>query len=99
MSKETQTPEQKEAAAAEKAAAEQAKAELEATKKAFAEQAKAKKEPYTQLAEQYAKSYPENKVFHITTDKQVFLSNNLSAAQNHQKTIGDGKGSVTTINL
>lgn len=44
-------------------------------------------DPYEQLAEQYAKRYPDNKIFHITTDKQVFLQGDLSLAIMHQATL------------
>lgn len=81
----TLTPE--EVAAAEQAAAEKAAAAKAATKK----------DPFRELASEFAKSYPGNKIFHITTDMQVFLSGDLSAAQNHQRSLSEGE--VKSINI
>lgn len=57
----------------------------------------AEKSKYSDLVAKYSKLYPGNDTFHITTDSQVFLSKNLSAAQNHQRTIGEGE--VITIKV
>lgn len=52
-------------------------------------------DPFVALAMQYAAYYPNNSAFHITSDRQVFLSGDLSDAQNHQRTLGMGE--VRTI--
>lgn len=52
-------------------------------------------DPLVVLAMQYAAYYPNNSAFHITSDRQVFLSGDLSQAQNHQRTLGVGE--VRTI--
>ncbi|WP_346237762.1 hypothetical protein ABDK00_001630 [Niabella insulamsoli] len=36
----------------------------------------------------YKEAYPENEVFHITSDGQVFLDSGKSDAINHEKTLG-----------
>ena len=38
----------------------------------------------------YAKLYPKNKVFHFTSDGQVFLDSSIRDAQKHQKDLGTG---------
>lgn len=48
-------------------------------------------DPLVVLAMQYAAYYPNNSAFHITSDRQVFLSGDLSQAQNHQRTLGMGE--------
>lgn len=58
----------------------------------------AKNDPYETLARRYAKYYPSCKVFHITTDKQVFLEENESAARFHQRTILGG-GEIKSIKV
>ncbi len=50
---------------------------------------------YKELAGKYAKTYPDSRTFHITTDMQVFLEGDLSLAQMHQRTLGEGQ--VVTI--
>lgn len=45
----------------------------------------------------YIKAYPKERVFHVTTDKQVFLGKDYSLAKAHQKSLG--KGEITTYNL
>lgn len=52
-------------------------------------------DPMMALAMQYAAYYPNNLAFHITSDRQVFLSGDLSEAINHQRTLGEGE--VRTI--
>lgn len=52
-------------------------------------------DPLMALAMQYAACYPDNPAFHITSDRQVFLSGDLSEAINHQRTLGEGE--VQTI--
>jgi len=44
----------------------------------------------------YRKAYPKEKCFHVTSDKQVFLSCDLSLAKRHQKTVDETKD-VKTI--
>lgn len=85
----------KKKAAAEKAAeAKRKKAEAEAKKKAATPKPAGNKA----LALEYAKRYPKEKEFHITTDKQVFLSRDLSLARAHQRSLG-GDGQVETIKI
>lgn len=50
------------------------------------------------LAKEYSKHYPTNSEFHITTDGQVFTNDQLSAAQNHQRS-RKGGGEVVTIKV
>jgi hypothetical protein len=38
-----------------------------------------------EIISKYAKAYPEEKVFHLTTDGQVFLNKNKADAIAHQK--------------
>lgn len=49
------------------------------------------------LAKKYSKVYPNEQVFHITTDYQVFLSASKSHALNHQRTLKNGE--ITTIKI
>lgn len=54
-------------------------------------------EQYAELiTAEYAKGYPDNKEWHVTTDRSVFLSGDLQHAKNHQKTLRGG-GEVITI--
>lgn len=54
-------------------------------------------EAYSELiTAEYAKGYPLNKEWHVTTDRSVFLSGDLQHAKNHQKTLRGG-GEVLTI--
>jgi len=39
------------------------------------------------LVERYAKAYPREKVFHVTSDMQVFLSCDKNLAELHQKSL------------
>lgn len=50
-----------------------------------------KADPIRELAMSYAKHYPSCPAFHITSDRQVFLSGDLSAAVNHQRTLEEGE--------
>lgn len=43
-----------------------------------------KADPYEKLAKEYAKHYPHNDTFHITSDKQVFLKGDRNLAVLHQ---------------
>ena len=45
----------------------------------------------------YIKAYPENKVFHVSTDGQVFLDKNKQDAINHQKQLGGQLKSYTAV--
>ncbi|MEG0500384.1 MAG: hypothetical protein RR550_04585 [Rikenellaceae bacterium] len=66
----------------------------EETKK---ENSKIIREQYRELIlANYATLYPENKEWHVTTDRSVFLSGDLQHAINHQKTL-KGEGEVLTI--
>ncbi len=58
---------------------------------------KRKVNEFEAIAQRYAKSYPKNKVFYITSDRQVFLSDNKCLAEMHQRTIGTGE--VVTIKI
>lgn len=78
----------KEAEAKKKADEENAAKEAEVKKKAAEEKAAKEaeaKDPYKALAKKYAKVYPGNKTFHITTDKQVFLEHDKNLAMLHQR--------------
>lgn len=83
----------REAVKAAEAAETQARKEADAAAAELARNA----DPFKALAENYAKAYPACKVFHITTDKQVFLDKDKNLAQFHQKGLGEGK--VRTINV
>lgn len=39
----------------------------------------------------YRKAYPKCRVFHVTSDRMVFLDGNLNMAKVHQRSIGDGE--------
>ena len=39
----------------------------------------------------YAKLYPKNKVFHFTSDGQIFLDSGKRDAEKHQKDLGTGE--------
>ncbi len=56
-----------------------------------------KDDALTALAKGYAKLYPKNKTFHITSDKQVFLDKDKGLADLHQHGLKEGK--VTTVTL
>ncbi len=58
---------------------------------------KPKANEFEAIAQRYAKSYPKNKVFYITSDRQVFLSDNKCLAEMHQRTIGTGE--MVTIKI
>lgn len=64
-------------------------------------QKKGQKEPlrdeFEAIARRYSKHYPKNKVFYITSDKQVFLSNDQQLAQMHQKALGSGE--IVTVKI
>lgn len=44
-------------------------------------------DPYQALVTKYAKYYPKNTTFHITSDMQVFLSGDKSLALLHQRSL------------
>lgn len=46
---------------------------------------------------QYIEHYPDNKVFHVTSDNMVFLEKDLNLARLHQRSLETG--SVTSINI
>lgn len=50
-----------------------------------------KNDPFEALAKKYAKLYPDNKVFHITEDKQVFLEDHERDARMHQRSLKTGE--------
>ena len=56
------------------------------------------KDKFQALAEEYAKSYPGNGAFHITSDRLVFLEGELPLAEAHQKS-ADATKKVRTINV
>lgn len=43
-----------------------------------------------ELAKKYFRNYPGEKVLHITSDMQVFLSYNRGLALSHQRTLPEG---------
>ena len=58
---------------------------------------KAAKPKYPSFLDSYIKAYPNEKVFHVTADKQVFLDKDYHFAKAHQN--GLGKGEITTYNI
>jgi hypothetical protein len=50
------------------------------------------------LLKDYAKRYPGNKTFHITTDNQVFLAKDKHLAENHQRSLKDD-GTVDSVTV
>lgn len=72
------------------------KSETTKTKTKTKIKAKVKSE-FESLAESYAKNYPNVRVFHITTDKQVFFEKDKNLALLHQASLGGGE--VVTINI
>ncbi len=59
---------------------------------------KSKADPFAALAKEYAKLYPKNKIFHITSDKQVFLEGSKGLADLHQRGLKGGAVTSITIN-
>lgn len=55
----------------------------------------AKRAELEKIAIEYAKSYPTNKVFHICSDRMVFLEGDIAEAQSHQSIIGGKVESIT----
>lgn len=49
-------------------------------------------DPFVRLAMDYAKSYPDNETFHITSDKQVFLEGDINLARLHQNGVDKAAG-------
>lgn len=45
----------------------------------------------------YCRTYPNERVFHVTSDRQVFLGKDLHFARLHQNSLG--KGELTTYNI
>lgn len=68
-------------------------AEKEAAEKAALEKSKKqdKQSPAEKLVDSYRKSYPDNKVFYVTSDMQVFLQIDQNMAILHQKTLKNGE--------
>ena len=50
------------------------------------------------LVEKYAKAYPREKVFHVTSDMQVFLSKDKNLAELHQRSL-DKEENLQTIKV
>lgn len=48
--------------------------------------------------ESYVKAYPKETVFHVTSDKQVFLEKDLNLARFHQRSLKT-EGEVQTIKV
>lgn len=46
------------------------------------------KDPYAEIVKRYSKLYPNNRIFHITSDMQVFLAADKSLAVMHQNSLG-----------
>lgn len=57
----------------------------------------AKKTKLPEFLTGYVKAYPGEKVFHVTSDRQVFLDKDYNFAKAHQR--GLGKGEIKTYNL
>lgn len=104
-------PERAASDAAEAAAEAEAKAATEAAAKTAAKEDKnaskatagkvpaaVKESPLAKFVKEgYAKQYPKNKTFHVTSDKQVFLDKDKNLAELHQRSLKEGK--VTTVNV
>lgn len=56
---------------------------------------KQKDSPIEKLLTDYRKRYPDNKVFHVTSDMQVFLESDRNMAVLHQSTLKSGE--LTTV--
>lgn len=91
---ETQTPEA-ETPAVEAQPEEAAGAEAAEPAKAKAKLSKKQQLPDFMAA--YVKSYPGEKVFHVTSDRQVFLDKDYHLAKMHQRSLG--KGEIKTYNV
>lgn len=59
--------------------------------------AASRKPAYPAFLESYVKAYPNEKVFHVTSDRQVFLDKDYHMAKVHQRSLG--KGEITTYNI
>lgn len=64
----------------------------------FAKAAKAKEEKDAAFIVPYAKAYPKEKAFYVTSDKQVFLEKDRGLAVMHQNSLGNGE-KVQTIKV
>lgn len=84
--------EQKPAAEAE----EQVEAKTKAKESAKTD-VKPKKASMPKWLEAYAKRYPSAKVFHVTSDRQVFLDKDYHLAKLHQRNLG--KGEIRSYNI
>lgn len=58
---------------------------------------KAAKAKFPAFLEGYIKSYPDEKAFHVTSDRQVFLDKDYNLAKLHQNSLG--KGELKTYNI
>ncbi|MDE5575483.1 MAG: hypothetical protein K2I87_07210 [Bacteroidales bacterium] len=56
-----------------------------------------KKKAVPDFLKGYLKAYPNEKVFHVASDHQVFLDKDYNLAKLHQNSLG--KGEITTYNL
>lgn len=84
------------ATASEAAAAEESEAEGKtAGKKANRKTGEYKRVP--EFLEPYLRRYSGEKVFHVTSDRQVFLDKNKHLARLHQESLGEGK--LKTYNI
>lgn len=85
----------------EKVAQKRAKEEADKAAKAAEKAAKAdavkaaKRAELEKIAREYAKSYLTNKVFHICSDRMVFLEGDIADAKSHQSIIGGEVESIT----
>ncbi|MCB6971828.1 MULTISPECIES: hypothetical protein [Butyricimonas] len=50
------------------------------------------------LIEQYAKAYPKEKLFHVTSDMQVFLAKDKNLAELHQRGL-ENEEKIRTIKV
>ena len=89
---------QSEAAPEQEAKVEEvAAATTEAANESATRNKSASKPKYPAFLAGYIKAYPNEKVFHVTADKQVFLDKDYHFAKAHQN--GLGKGEITTYNI
>lgn len=77
---------------------ETAKEKAKVTVDEFARKLAEKSKEQQEFIDPYIKAYPKERVFHVTSDRQVFLERDRSLAVLHQNTLGN-EGKVQTIKV
>ena len=72
------------------------KAQAEA-KQALEDADQAKPPAAQKMVEPYVRAYPDNKVFYVTSDKQVFLEGSKNEAIMHQANLKEGELQIVKI--